>query len=254
MIDKYLKESLPMEDSLNHSTFQFSAVSVDILEDNEYTLVNLVLDFSGSVGTYFDSLKEMVKMTIETLRDPKAPFAENILFRLITFNGSVYEEHGYLPLISVDTDGYDSLSHPVGLTALYDACLNAQEATEKYGMMLTQQDYTVNAIIIIVTDGGDNDSKRASLNDIKSFSDQLRTSESVESCRTILVACNTHIPNAKRDLSNFNTVVGFDQYIEIENATPSSMAKLAGFVSQSVSMQAQANGTGVASTSVDINF
>jgi hypothetical protein len=55
-------------------------------------------------------------------------------------------------------------------------------------------------------------------------------------------------------LEKFRIAGEFDQYIDISDATPNAMAGLAGFVSKSVSLQAQANGTGTASKPVTLTF
>lgn len=250
-----LNNDLPMVDDFTTSSFQFSGVSVDVLEANEYTLVNLVLDMSGSVSTYYDELVGMIRNVIETLRDPRAPFAENILLRLVTFNGRVYEEHGFIPLTSINIDGYNSITSPGGTTALHSACMNAAEATKAYGLNLTNQDYEVNAINIVVTDGGDNDyNGKYSASDVKALTRDLIMGEAVESCRSILVGVNTKNGSVKQELDKFRTEGGFDQYIDITDATPAAMSKLSGFVSTSVSMQAQANGSGTASKPVRLTF
>lgn len=242
-------------EDFNTSSFQFSGVSVDILESNEYTLVNLVLDMSGSVNSYYQELISMIKTVIETLRDPRAPFAENILFRLVSFNNHVYEEHGFIPLTAINIDGYNSITSPTGATALYDACINAAEATKVYGLNLTAQDYSVNAINIVVTDGGDNVSSKSAA-DVRALTKDLIQNEAVESIRSILVGVNTSCQwsDVKQTLERFKIEGEFDQYIDISDATPSAMAGLSGFVSKSVSLQAQANGTGSASKPVPLTF
>lgn len=246
---------LSVDDFGTTSTFQFSGVSVDVLEANSYTLATLVLDMSGSVCSYFSELKSMIKNVIETLRDPRAPFADNILFRLVTFNGRVYEEHGFIPITAINIDGYDSISSPSGLTSLYAACISASEAVQAYGANLMSQDYEVNGINIVVTDGWDNDSSgKYTASSVKKLTQGLVSGEAVESCRSILVGVNTRNSDVKNALDTFFIEGGFDQYLDITDATPSAMSKLAGFVSQSVSMQAQANGSGAPSKPVDLTF
>lgn len=250
----FVNENMLM-DSFDTSSFTFSGVSVDVLEANEYTLAHLLLDMSGSVNSYHSDLIKMVKTVVETLRDPRAPFAENILFRLVTFNGTVYEEHGFIPLTSININGYDAITSPSGMTSLYAACMNAAEATEQYGLNLSRQDYTVNAINIVTTDGGDNDSsRRFTAASVKAMTKGLIAKEAVESIRSILVGVNTQYGDVKQDLDTFFQEGGFDQYIDIANATPSAMSKLAGFISQSVSMQAASNGSGSPSKPVDLTF
>jgi hypothetical protein len=48
-------------------------------------------------------------------------------------------------------------------------------------------------------------------------------------------------------LERFQKEAGIDQFVDIGDATPQKLAKLANFVSQSISSQSQALGTGAAS-------
>jgi hypothetical protein len=58
----------------------------------------------------------------------------------------------------------------------------------------------------------------------------------------------------KSYLENFRINAGLDEYISIGDATAGKLAKLAQFVSQSVSSQSQALGTGGASQPVSFKF
>jgi len=54
-----------------------------------------------------------------------------------------------------------------------------------------------------------------------------------------------------QELENFKNEVGFTQYIELKNADAKTLAKLAKFVSSSISSQSSALGTGGPSQSLN---
>ena len=61
---------------------------------------------------------------------------------------------------------------------------------------------------------------------------------------SVLIGVNVTNPTLAAYLSSFKTDAGFTQYIELDNATAGKLAKLAEFVSKSISAQSQALGTG----------
>lgn len=230
------------------SDFQFSAIEVNRLGASEYTLVTLVLDMSSSVSGYKKELSESIETIIESCK--MSSFAENLLFRLVTFNQNVFEEHGFLPLSEIDSGNYKNVVQPKGTTALFDATLNAIKSTVDYGKKLYDNDFESNAILFIVTDGDDNASKR-SLFDVKNEIEFFSKNETIESLRTVLIGVNTQYSNVTSYLENFKNNAKIDQYIDIKNATSNSLAKMADFISKSISAQSQALGTGVASKALN---
>jgi uncharacterized protein YegL len=221
--------------------FQFSAAKPDSLTGAvEYTLATIVVDTTGSVDPFADALLKAVRTAVDACR--KAPRADNLLVRLVTFNGpdGVREVHGFLPLNQIDAAAYPALQCR-GLTNLYDAAYEAVEATSAYARILTAQDYMVNGALYIITDGDDNDSRR-SLRDVKAAIAATRTGEVMESLHAALIGVNdaqfrTRLEGIQRDL-------GLAQYVAVDDVTPGKLAKLAAFVSKSISSQSQALGTG----------
>ena len=71
---------------------------------------------------------------------------------------------------------------------------------------------------------------------------KARTGEKLESLISILVGINT--ANCSAELQEYQQKTGMDHYIDVGDATPRKLAKLAAFVSQSISSQSQALGTG----------
>lgn len=218
--------------------FHFSAVRPETLGATEYTLVTLVLDKTGSVAGFAQDLFSIKKTVVEACR--KSPRADYLLLRVVEFNGSIDEVHGFLPLSQVDAAAYQT-PRCGGMTALRDAVFSAVGATNAYAKTLAADDYLTNAIIIVGTDGDDNDS-RVSAADVAAELKRGTQGESLESMRTILVGVNAGVYRSA--LEGFQRDVGVDQYVDVADATPQRLAKLAEFVSRSISAQSQSLGTG----------
>lgn len=223
-----------------HTTkgFNFSAVRPDTLGATEYTLVTLVIDKTGSVASFSDELFKLKQTVIEACR--KSPRSDFLLFRMVEFNSVVDEVHGFKPLTEIDPSQY-SVPACHGMTALIDATYCAVAASNAYAKNLSDQDYLVNAIVYVITDGDDNAS-RMSMTDIKNEVQKAMAQEHLESIRTVLVGVNA--AQSSSYLQRFQQEVGFDQFVEVADATPQKLAKLGNFVSQSISSQSQALGTG----------
>ena len=229
--------------------FQFSGVRVESLGASEYTLVTIVIDRSGSVGNFAKDLLNMVKTIVEACK--KSPKAENLMIRYLTFNQDIVEVHGFRLLKDIDLDkDYEELD-PDGLTALFDASYDAIGATIDYSARLVDDyEFDVNGAVYIVTDGVNN---RGSMTP-KSIKDKIAYGvgkEKIESLVTILVGL--HDPSemwadeVKVSLEAFHKDAELTQFIDAGDATPGKLAKLANFVSQSVSSQSQSLGSGDAS-------
>lgn len=236
-----------MLQNVTESNFHFSGVTMDRLGASEYTLVTLALDMSSSVSSFKSNLIQSIDTIVETCR--KSPRAENLLFRLVTFNDGVYEEHGFLPLNSISQDTYKNLTSPNGMTALFDASLNALESLNNYGKKLMEDDFDVNGILFVVTDGMNNRGKHDESN-VKKAKENIMLNESLESIKTILIGVNTQNSEVTRYLNAFQHGGDFDQFIDIQQATANQLAKLADFISKSISAQSQALGTGGPSKSL----
>lgn len=226
--------------------FQFSAIRIDHLGASEYTLVTVVCDITGSVSGFEAELLKMIKTVVAACK--KNPRAENLLLRVTLFNSIVRIEeiHGFKLLSEIDPDkDYKPLS-PNGSTPLFDATYDAIGATLTYAKQLRTQDFDVNGCVYIITDGDDNASKMRE-HHIKEQIEQATQKENIESLITILVGINVADPTMKNRLENFHTKSNLTQFVDAGSATPQKLAKLANFVSQSISSQSQALGTGMPS-------
>jgi hypothetical protein len=226
-------------------SFGFSAIKVDKLGASSYTLVTIMVDVTGSVAPFAAQLKKMLEVSLESCK--KSPQSDNLLVRTCTFNSSqgVVELHGFRQLCDVDPASYPVL-RPSGMTPLYDAVYSAVGATNAYGKQLRDADYGCNAIVIVITDGVDNAST-ATMSMIKDEVGRLVKGEELESCVSILIGvCDPAAPDpgAAAALDEFRREAGFTHFVDAGSATPGRIAKLAAFVSRSISSQSQALGTG----------
>ena len=135
------------------SGYQFSAVNLDNVEAAEVTLVTIVVDTSYSLSGQAKSLEEMIKAAVGSCQ--KSPRAENVMIRVVTFNTTDHEKHGFKLLSAIDVDDYDNSITIQGSTLLYDSCAHSLEAVQTYSGGLNARKYLNNAILFFITDGED---------------------------------------------------------------------------------------------------
>lgn len=229
--------------------FKFSGTRIENLGATEYTLATIVVDFTGSVEGFEDDLRKSIKTAVESCR--KSPRSDNLLIRVIffssSFDGGIREIHGFKPLSEIDADNDYSQCRPGGMTPLNDASFSAVGATNAYAQQLMDNDFLTNGIIFIITDGYDNASSTTP-SMVKEEIKKAVQGEHIESLISVLIAVNAK--EYASYLKKFKDDAGIDQYIDLGDATPGKLAKLADFVSQSVSSQSQSLGTGGPSQSI----
>ena len=226
------------------SNFNFQGARLTRLGATEYTLVTVAVDVTGSTAGFSKELRDMLVAAVESCK--KSPHSDNLLARTILFStkfgrDGVSEIHGFKPLADIDPQvDYQDFS-PAGMTPLFDAVYSAVGAMVEYGDRLTKNDYRTNGIVFVITDGNDNESTATAMM-IRDKIAQVVQGEKLESLVTILIGINA--ANYRRQLDTFSQEAGLTHYIDMGDVTPQKLAKLEGFVSQSVSSQAQARGTG----------
>lgn len=235
------------QDEMNtHKTLQnftFSAVKIENLGASEYTIVTVAQDTSGSVGSFKTDMEACLQKILESCK--MSPRSENLLMRLIEFNDDVNELHGFMELKDINPANYADILNCYGTTALRDAAVNAAESTEAYGKDLSDMDYRCNGIMFVITDGDDNASVVArSPAAVKKAFDKIKRAEvALESFLSILIGVGDE-PTYIKKMEAFAKDCGFDQFIALEEATPSKLAKLADFISRSISSSSTALANG----------
>lgn len=222
------------------SNYSFTAPSINSLGATEYTLATVVLDISSSVYNYRDDLEACLKTIVDACK--KSPRAENLMLRVVLFSHRLTELHGFRVLNGIDVNDYTGKINPQGMTALFDATHTAIDAMSSYAKKLADSDFLANGIVFIVTDGDDNSSAFGAT-EIKTLLTKIGRDEVLESVRTVLVGVNDD-PDFDSYLNDFQTEAGLEQKVFIGEATPTKLAKLADFISQSISSQSQSLGTG----------
>lgn len=228
-------------------SYGYSATKLGDLGATEYTLVTLVVDESGSIEPFKADMVNAVKEVVNACR--YSPRADNLMIRLVTFANGLTEVHGFKLLSNINLADYDSILNDGGMTALYDATVNSVDATTSYGEQLVKSDFSANGIVVVITDGADNRSS----NSVSGVADSIKKAvagEKLESLVSILIGVNVSDPNISDSLKNLHTAGGFTQYVELKDANAKTLAKLAQFVSKSISSQSTALGTGGPSKSL----
>lgn len=223
------------------SNFTFQATRIGDLGATEYTLVTIAVDVTGSTRYFADELRQMLVAAVQACQ--RSPRSNNLLVRVITFStsvGGVEELHGFKPLAEINAGDYPHFQ-PDGLTPLCDATYSGLVAMLDYGRQLSDNDFLANGIAFIITDGGDNASTTTPAM-IRRQMEAARQEEQLESLVGILIGINA--AQLRGTLDHFKAEAGLDQYLDAGEVTPGRLAKLAAFVSQSVSSQSQALGTG----------
>ena len=228
------------------SGFQFSAASLNDLDSSEYSLVTIVVDSSGSVTGFKNDLEKCVKTVLRSLVN--APRAENLLVRYITFDTSIREVFGFRLLDQINLDEINGSVHPGGGTNLYDAVQSAVEATYDYGKLLAEN-YYVNGITYVITDGGEGGGSRCTTVGLKNYMEQKALDEEgLESMNVILIGvgyggCAPYLDKFKNE-SNLTQFVDMEKLFK-EASPEKALAVLAGLVTNSVSVVSQSlqNGT-----------
>lgn len=223
--------------------FKFSGVRTEHLGATEYTVVTIAVDVTGSVSGFENDLRNCLITAVESCQ--KSPRSDNLLLRVITFSNrfhnGVNELHGFKPLFEIDPKNDYPQLDPGGMTPLCDATFSSVGAVNAYAKKLMDDDFLANGIIFVITDGADNDSSTTPKM-IKTEINKAIRGEDIESLITVLIGINAR--EYKSELEFFQKDTGIDKYIDAGDVTKGKLAKLAEFVSQSVSSQSQALGTG----------
>lgn len=242
-------KSIPLDTDLASfklptSNFGFSATKVTAdLGASEYTLATILIDSSGSISGFERDLEKVVAAAVQACLH--SPRADNLMLRVLTFDSTLKEVHGYKLLSQCNAGDYNNTINAGGCTTLYDAAQNAIEASVAYSKQLHDSDYQTNAIVIVITDGCDTDSVQTA-NSVKVSLEKAVKSETLESVVSILVGVNIGDSYVKNTLDAFQKDAGFTAFIPLADASKSTLAKLAKFVSHSISSQSKSLGSGVA--------
>jgi hypothetical protein len=220
--------------------YGYTGIKVDMVLSPDNTVVSGLLDESGSTSPFASQMENCMKEIVKSLRH--SPRADNLVFRLANFGSSFREVHGFRLLPQINEADYDGIYESGGMTALYDSEVKIIQATRDYCRQLMKEKHMCNAFLFIISDGEDNAS---SVNEdfVRDELAKAVANEEMESCVSVLVGVNPD-PGVQAGLEAHKNRVGFTQYIPIQDANEKTLARLANFISRSISSQSQALGQG----------
>src|SRR4029078_7096753 len=143
--------------TLPNSHYGYSATRLEELGATEYTIATVVADVSGRTAALPLDMEASIQQIAQACK--YSPRADTVLLRLVAFDDSLSELHGFKLLENCHLADYGGLLQPGGSTALYDATENAVASTTNYAQKLASGDFSANAILFVITDGMDNASR-----------------------------------------------------------------------------------------------
>ena len=241
-----MSNSTLIQHSIQGTHFGYSAADLDYLAEEgttEYTLATIVVDESSSVSSFKKEMEAAIKEAVKACK--QSPRSDYLLLRVVAFNSSPREIHGFKPLIDCKESDYDGCLNPSGMTRLFATSLEAIDATRAYGQQLYDNDFDTNAILFVITDGIDNESGSINASSVKDKLQEAMRAEVLESILTILVGVGVGTyTDVDQYLDTFKDEAKLSQYVPLEEADEKTLAQLGDFISRSISSQSQALGTG----------
>lgn len=232
-----------VQHSLVGQPYGYTAADLSTLKSTEYTLVVIGVDESSSVSGYKKEMEDCLQEIIDACK--MSPKSDSLLLRIVAFNSRMREIHGFKQLADCQTSDYADCLRTIGSTMLFGTAQNIISSTHDYGKQLVSEEYLVNAIVFLITDGDDNASGSIGAVQVGEALGQIGKEESLESILSILVGVGTSdYPDLNDYLNTFKDEAKLSKYVEIGDANKSNLAKLADFVSKSISSQSQSLGTG----------
>jgi hypothetical protein len=137
-----------------------AGIAAEDIVASEVTLVTVLIDASSSIA--HRGLEQAVREGQRALVDAFAGSREvdGILVALWTFNDQQRVLHGYVPV--KDATKLDASSYRgTGSTVLYDAWCDALAANVAYAEQLRSSGTPVKSVVVVITDGEDTGSQRA---------------------------------------------------------------------------------------------
>ncbi len=124
---------------LPNSHYGYSATRIEDLGATEYTIATIVCDVSGSTASFTFDMESAITRIVQSCK--YSPRADNLLLRLVVFDDTLSEVHGFKLLENCNLADYGGVLRPGGSTALYEAAENAVSSVINYGQKLSAGDF-----------------------------------------------------------------------------------------------------------------
>jgi len=179
----------------------------------ETTIVVYVVDASGSMTEVASAVRDSVKEAAEAYKETKQAAAMTLTF--LAFNESDWVAFANKPVEAI-TDA-DIQYSAGGMTALYDAVLDAISGAMVYEEQLMRSGMTTKVIVVVFSDGADNSSIRGTPKNIKTIADKLLRSEEKGNWTLAFVGFHTYEERLHgTDYRAIAKGMGFPNILEID--------------------------------------
>ena len=103
--------------TLPNSHYGYSATRLEELGATEYTVVTVACDVSGSTAPFICEMEAAIARIVQACKS--SPRADNLLLRLVAFDDTLAELHGFKLLENCHLADYGGVLRAGGTTALY---------------------------------------------------------------------------------------------------------------------------------------
>ncbi|MBN2442794.1 MAG: VWA domain-containing protein [Spirochaetales bacterium] len=147
---------------------------VDDLETDDVTVVSLILDASYSMKSNEKAVRDGYNNLIEALQNSKQ--AGSMLVSARTFSGNQQLLYGFTKVEEINKIGMKYLAEG-NSTALYDTLVDSMTGIRAYVKNLNDNGIRTKCIIVVFSDGEDNDSQHNKASDVKTLAEDFLKSE-----------------------------------------------------------------------------
>lgn len=148
--------------------------SLDDIETDDVTIVKVLLDDSISMRQFEQVVRESYDKFVQSLKDSKG--SGSILMSTVTFSTRTNILHGFKKVDEIDPIGNLYRANG-GSTAVYDALMESITGAKAYSTDLNQNGVRTKTVVVVFSDGADNDSRKASGNDVNTLVTSLLKKE-----------------------------------------------------------------------------
>lgn len=231
ILDTMLEEQF----TTNNITFKYNMTPIERLNNTKYTLVTIVTDYTGSIYPFLNQVEELEQNVITACRT--FPQKDELLIRLVRFNSliNIQEIHGFSLLSEIDEYNYIK-TPPGGMTPLIEVTFESIAVSNQFAKKLSDEQFFVDSVVYIITDGEDN---VPSTFTTKNINEELLNGiklEYLNSSQAFCIGVNTK--ECGQALDKFSSESGLT-FIDGGEATGGNLAKLAKWISKSISSASQ---------------
>jgi len=197
---------------------------IDEIETDDLTIVSLVLDASLSMKQNENSVRQGYDSLIQSLQNSKQAGSMLVSARMFSGNQTIFYGFKKVEEIDLIEEDYIADGHS---TALYDTLVDAMTGIRAYVKNLNDNGIRTKCIVVVFSDGDDNDSHMNKASDVKILAEDFLKSE------MFYLVYVGYKQNDDDDLNIIANKVGFPSILTTQ-ATGSEIRKTMDLVSKSI--------------------